>query len=117
MTTTEQKIEIAYCGIDKLFYIKRNGEDIHQQQTRPNETELIEALQSDNWENRFNDMRAGKKVRVSCRIYYEMLGSVPPLKQTANSFYCGEPYSGNTHYYYERDEKTSKIYGQLKTIK
>ena len=45
-----------------------------------------------------------------------MLGSVPPIKQTANSFYCGEPYSGNTYYYFEK-EQDGFIYGQLKSIR
>ena len=108
--------EITYCNVDKLFYIRHNDEDIHYQQTKPNDTDIIEALISDNWQARFDDMRAGKKVRVSARIYWDMLGSVPPIKQTANSFYCGEPYSGNTYYYFVK-EQDGFIYGQLKSIR
>ncbi len=109
------KIETIYCEVDKLFYIKRNGEEIHAQKSRPNETELIEALKSDNWQARFDDMRSGKRVRVSRRIYWDMLGSVPPLKQTSNSFFCGEPYSGDKHYYFIREEG-GKIFGELKKV-
>lgn len=115
METTERKIEISYCNVDKLFYIRRNNEDIHHQKTRPTQTDIIEALMSDNWKARFDDMRGGKKVRVSARIYWDMLGAVPPIKQTANSFYCGEAYSGNLHYYFEREDD-GFIYGQLKPI-
>lgn len=117
MTTTEQKIEITYSDVDRLFYIRRNGEDLHAQKERPTQTDIIEALQSDNWQARFDDMRSGKKVRVSERIYWDMLCSVPPIKQTANSFYCGEPYSGNLHYFFYLDENDGKRYGQLKQVK
>ena len=106
--------QIKYCNIDRLFYIEHNGEEIHAQPTKPNETELIEALSSDNWGARFDDMRGGKKVRVSDRIYFDMLGAVPPKKQTANSFFCGEAYSGNLHYYFSLED--GKRYGQLKPI-
>ena len=106
---------VKFCNVDNLFNIELNGEEIHHQQTRPNETDIIEAVMSDRWQQRFDEMREGKKVRVSERIYWSMLGSVPPIKQTANSFYCGEPYSGNKYYYFERDED-GKIYGQLKAI-
>lgn len=116
METIEQKVEITYCNVDRLFYIRRNGKDIHYQQKRPNRNELVEALISDNWDERFKDMRKGKRVRVSQRIYYDMLGSVPPIKQTANSFYCGEAFSGDLHYYFEKCED-GFIYGQLKSIK
>lgn len=112
----EEKIEIAYSNVDRLFYIRRNGEDIHAQKSRPNQTDIIEALKSDNWKARFDDMRSGKKVRVSSRIYWDMLGSVPPIKQTANSFYCGEPYSGKKHYFFYLDENDGKRYGQLKEL-
>ena len=116
MEATENKVTITYCNVDKLFYISRNGEEIHSQQTRPNETELIEALASDNWKARFDAMRNGYTVRVSDRIYWDMLGSVPPIKQTLNSFYCGEPYSGNKHYFFYRDENDGKRYGKLKQL-
>ena len=109
--------EITYCNVDKLFYIRHNNEDIHYQQTKPNDTDIIEALISDNWKARFDDMGAGKRVRVSTRIYWDMLGSVPPIKQTANSFYCGEPYSGNLYYFFYIDENNGKRYGQLKELK
>lgn len=66
--TTEEKVEIVYSSVDRLFYIRRNGEDIHQQKERQTQTDIIEASQSDNWQARFDDMRAGKKVRVSARI-------------------------------------------------
>ena len=36
--------EITYCNVDKLFYIRHNNEDIHYQQTKPNDTDIIEAL-------------------------------------------------------------------------
>ena len=116
MTTTEDTVKTTYCNTDKLFYISRNGEEIHSQKEKPTQTDIIEALQSDNWKARFDDMREGKKVRVSERIYWEMLGAVPPIKQTANSFYCGEAYSGNIHYYFEK-EQDGFIYGQLKPIR
>ncbi len=106
--------EITWCNVDRLFYIRRNGEDIHAQQTKPNDTDIIEALMSDDWQKRFDDMRSGKRVRVSERIYWDMLGAVPPKKQTANSFYCGECYSGDLYYYFEKIE--GKVYGQLKSI-
>jgi hypothetical protein len=106
--------EIKWCNVDRLFYIYHNGEEIHHQQTKPNETEVIEALQSDNWKARFDDMREGKRVRVSERIYWDMLGAVPPKKQTATSFYCGEAYSGNYYYYFEK--KNGRCYGELKPL-
>ena len=112
----QETIDIAYSNVDRLFYVRRNGEDIHSQPTRPTQTDLIEALISDNWGARFEDMRKGKTVRVSDRIYYDMLGSVPPAKYTPNAFYCGEPYSGNLHYYFYRDENDGKRYGKLKSI-
>jgi len=115
MKTTEQRIVINYCGVNRLFAIERNGEDIHEQPTRPNETDIIESLKSDNWTERFKDMREGKKVRVSSRIYFDMLGAVPPIKQTATSFFCGEPYSGNLHYYFSTEN--GKRYAQLKAVK
>jgi hypothetical protein len=117
MTTTEQTVDVLYCNVDRLFYIRRNNKVIHYQKTKPNETEIIEALMSDNWKARFDDMREGKRVRVSDRIYWEILGAVPPIKQTANSFYCGEAYSGNLYHYFEKDEQDGKIYGQLKPLK
>lgn len=116
MTTTEDKVTTNYCNVDKLFYINRNGEEIHSQETNPNETEIIEALQSDNWSARFDDIRAGKTVRVSDRIFYDMLSSVPPVRQTATSFYCGEAYSGNKYYFFYRNENDGKRYGKLKEI-
>lgn len=60
-------------------------------------------------------MRDGKKVRVSDRIYFEMLGAVPPIKYTGGSFFCGEPYSGNMHYYFSTED--GKRFGQLKALK
>lgn len=115
-TIAENKVTITYCNVDKLFYISRNSEEIHSQQTKPTDTDIIEALTSDDWKARFDDMRSGKTVRVSDRIYYDMLCAVPPIKQTANSFYCGECYSGNLYYYFYRDENDGKRYGKLKTI-
>lgn len=109
------KAEITWCNVDRLFYINRNGEAIHHQQTKPNDTDIIEALMSDNWIDRFEDMRNGQRVRVSERIYWDMLGSVPPIKQTSNSFFCGDPYSGDLHYYFIKEED-GLIYGQLKSI-
>lgn len=115
MTTTEEKVAIIYCNVDKLYYIQRNGEDIHHQQTRPSQTDIIEAIKSDNWKARFDEMRDGKKVRVSERIYYHMLGSVPPLKYTPSGFICGEAYSGDVYYHFWKED--SIIYGQLKQVK
>lgn len=109
-----KKAEISFCEIDKLFYISYNGEEIHAQPKKPNETEIIEALSSDNWEERFNDMRNGKKVRVSDRIYYQMLGAVPPIKHTQTSFFCGERYSGNLYYFFSKEN--GKKFGELKAI-
>lgn len=116
MTTTEEKIITTYSDVDGLFYIRRNGEDLHAQKSRPTQTDIIEAIMSDNWKARFDDMRSGKTVRVSARIYWDMLCSVPPIKQTANSFYCGEAYSGNKHYFFYLDENDGKRYGQLKEL-
>jgi hypothetical protein len=117
METLNDSVTISYCNVDDLFYIRINEEDIHSQQTKPNDTDIIEALMSDNWAARFDEMREGKRVRVSNRIYYDMLCSVPPLKHTANSFFCGEAYIGSLHYYFEVDENNGKRYGQLKNIK
>ena len=115
-TTHEEKIEIYWSYVDQLHSIRRNDEVIHSQKRRPNETEIIESVMSDNWSERFKDMREGKRVRVSARIYWDMLGAVPPLKHTMNSFYCGEAYSGNKHYFFELDESDGKRYGQLKQL-
>jgi hypothetical protein len=115
MNTTEEKITTSYCNVDKLFYIRRNNEDLHSQQTRPTQTDIIEAIKSDNWKARFDDMREGKKVRVSERIYYDMLGSVPPLKYTQNGFVCGEAYSSNVYYHFWKEDGI--IYGQLKQVR
>ena len=109
------KIKTTYCEVDKLFYIRRNGELLHVQKSRPSQTDLIEVLKSDNWQARFDDMRSGKKVRVSNRIYWHMLGCVPPIKQTSNSFFCGEPYCGNRHYYFVRQDD-GRIFGELRKI-
>lgn len=117
MTTTEDTVKTSYCNTDKLFYISRNGEEIHSQKEKPTQTDIIEALQSDNWKARFDDMREGKTTRISDRIYWDMLCSVPPIKQTANSFYCGEAYSGNKYYFFYRDENDGKRYGKLKELK
>ncbi len=106
--------KITWCNVDRLFYISRNGDDIHHQQEKPTETDIIEALMSDNWEARFNDIKSGKKVRVSDRIYYSMLGSVPPIQQKLGSFYCGEPYSDNLYYFFSTED--GKRYGQLKEL-
>lgn len=107
-------VEITYCDIDRLYYIRRNDKDIHYQQDKPNDTDIIEASMSDNWAERFEDMRQGKRVRVSMRIFYDMLGSVPPIRQTAESFYCGEAYSDNLYYFFEKVD--GKYYGQLKEL-
>ena len=115
-TIAKNKVTISYSNVDRLFYISRNGEDIHAQKTKPTDTDIIEALTSDDWQARFDDMRNGKTVRVSARIYWDMLESVPPIKQTANSFYCGEPYSGNLHYFFYLDENDGKRYGKLKQL-
>lgn len=107
------EIKTTYCNVDKLYYIYLNGEQIHHQQTKPTEQELNEAINSDNWAQVFKDMKT-KKVRVSDRIYYDMLGAVPPKKQTLNSFYCGECYSDNLYYYFET--VNGQRFGQLKPI-
>ena len=114
MRTEANKAELFYCSIDKGYYIRLNDEDIHFQTEKPNETELIEAIDSDNWDARFKDMNEGKTTRVSIRIYYDILGVVPPIRQTANSFYCGEAYSGNLHHYFFKEN--GKYFGQLKNI-
>jgi len=110
-------VKITYSNVDSGFYIIRNDDDLHFQQTMPTDTDIIEALASDNWTARFDDMKEGKTVRVSDRIYYSMLESVPPAKYTSNGFYCGEAYSGNLYYYFYRDENDGKRYGKLKPIK
>ena len=110
----QTNVVVNWCNVDKLFYLSNNAQDIHHQKEKPNETDIVEALVSDNWESRFEDMRNGKKVRVSDRIFYEMLGSVPPINQKLGSFYCGEPYSRNLHYFFSTED--GKRYGQLKTL-
>jgi hypothetical protein len=112
--TKSMSAKITWCNVDRLFYVHHNDEIIHHQRTKPNDTEIIEALISDRWAERFEDMRNGERVRVSERIYWEMLGSVPPIKQTANSFYCGEAYSGSYHHFFEK--VNGYCYGQLKPL-
>jgi hypothetical protein len=114
-TETQQGAVVKYCNINKLFYIYRNGEEIHAQQTKPNETDVIEALKSDNWKQVFEQMANGERVRVSMRIYFDMLGAVPPIRYRNGSFYVGEPYSDRLHHFFER-EQDGKYYGQLKQI-
>ncbi len=113
--TINEKVSVKYSEIDRLFYIEFQETTIHAQQSQPNETEIIEALISDNWEKRFEAMRKGERVRISNRIYYEMRDSVPPLRFKTNSFYCGEPYSGNYHYYFEIEDD-GKRYGLLRKL-
>lgn len=108
-------ISVSYCSIDRLYYIRLDGKDIQHQERLPTPADIAEALVSDDWIERFRDMRQGMRVRVSAHIYYEMMGSVPPINQTATSFYCGEPYSGGYHYYFER-ANDGLIYGQLKEL-
>lgn len=110
----QTNVVVTWCNVDRLFYLSNNNADIHHQKEKPNETDIVEALVSDNWESRFEDMRNGKKVRVSDRIFYEMLGSVPPINQKLGSFYCGEPYSRNLHYFFSTED--GKRYGQLKSL-
>lgn len=110
----QTNVVVNWCNVDALFYLHHNGTEIHHQKEKPTETDIIEALASDNWQSRFEDMRSGKKVRVSDRIFYDMLGSVPPINQKSGSFYCGEPYSGNLHYYFSTEN--GKRYGQLKAL-
>ena len=110
----KNQLVLNWCNIDRLFYVELNGQEIHHQQTKPTDAELLEAYLSDQWQAVFDTMRTGERVRVSERVYYEMLGAVPPKKQTATSFYCGEPYSGSLYYYFEKVE--GKCYGQLKKI-
>lgn len=105
---------VNWCDVDSLFYLHHKGDDIHHQKDKPTQTDIIEALVSDNWDARFKDMKSGKKIRVSDRIYYSMLGSVPPIQHKLGSFYCGEPYSGNLHYYFSTEN--GKRYGQLKAL-
>ena len=114
METKPTDILINWSETDQLFYISFHNEDIHCQQTKPLLSEIREAFESDQWAERFEDMRQMKRVRVSDRIYYDMLGAVPPKKQTATSFYCGECHSGNLYYYFELCD--GKRYGQLKAI-
>jgi len=109
-----KNVVVNWCNIDRLFYLQNNGEEIHHQQNKPTETDIIEALVSDNWASRFEDMQSGKRVRVSDRIFYQMLGSVPPIKQQLGSFYCGEAYSGNLYYFFNTED--GKRYGQLKQL-
>jgi len=111
---TENKVIITFCEVDKMFCISRNNNELHHQKGKPTQTDIIEALMSDNWSSRFEDMRRGKKVRVSDRIYYDMLGSVPPLKAIPDGFVSGEAYSGNTYYHFWREDNF--IYGQLKEV-
>jgi hypothetical protein len=108
------KVTVKWCNVDRLFYLNLNGEVIHHQKTKPTETDIIEALMSDSWNARFDDMRSGNKVRVSDRIYYSMLGSVPPIQFKLGSFYCGEAYSGNMYYFFSIED--GKHYGQLKQL-
>ena len=113
-TETEESLKTTYCQTDKLHYVYLNEEVIHYQQTKPNNDDLLSAYTSDQWEPRFDDMRAGERVRVSQRIFDEMLGAVPPKRFTGSSFYCGECYSGNLYYYFEKVDGI--CYGCLKPI-
>lgn len=108
-------IAVSYCSIDRLYYISLDGKQIHHQPRLPTTTDIAGALDSDDWIERFLDMRHGRRVRVSKHIYSEMFGSVPPIHQTAASFYCGEPYSGDKYYYFEK-ANDGFIYGQLKKL-
>jgi hypothetical protein len=114
-TTTKNLVNVSFCNIDKLFYIYRNEEQIHAQLEQPTETDLVEALQSDDWKHVFEKMRDGYRVRVSMRIYFDMLGCVPPIRYKNGSFYVGEAYAGRFHHFFER-EKDGKCYGQLKQL-
>lgn len=110
----ETNYNVTYNNVDKLFYIYRGEEQIHHQQTKPTLEDIKEAELSDQWKEVFKQIGEGKKVRVSDRIYYDMLGAVPPIKQTLGSFYCGECYSDNLYYYFETIE--CKRYGSLKPL-
>jgi hypothetical protein len=110
----ETHYEVRYCNIDKLYYIYKGENYIHHQQTKPKYIEWMAAIQSDQWNEVFKQIKEGKKVRVSDRIYYNMLGAVPPIRQTLGSFYCGECYSDNLYYYFETIE--GKRYGSLKPL-
>ena len=114
-----EQLSVSYCNIDKLYYIRRNEQDVHHQQTKPTETELLEAYHSDQWKDVFNAMAAGERVRVSERIYHDLMECVPPIYgKKSGSFYCGEAYSHNsngaTYHYFETVE--GKRYGQIKNI-
>lgn len=113
-TSQSNELVISYSQTDQVFYVFRNGEEIHYQKTKPTNYELTTALLSDEWDHVFKMIKSGYKVRVSERIYWEMMGSVPPIKQTATSFYCGEAYSGTKYYYFEKVD--GFCYGQLKEL-
>ncbi len=114
-TTTKDLVIVSFCNIDKLIYIYQNDKLIHAQLEQPTETDLVEALQSDDWEHVFKKMRDGERVRVSRRIYDDMLGCVPPIQYKNGSFYVGEAYDGRFHHFFEI-EKDGKCYGQLKQL-
>lgn len=112
-TTTQKQIEITYCNVDRLHYINANGETIHSQINKPTEEEVNLAVQSDEWDKVFNSMRE-QKTRVSERIYWDMLGCVPPIRHNGSSFFCGEAYSGNKYYFFWKE--CGFCYGELKAI-
>jgi len=63
-------------------------------------------------------MKNGNEVRVSDRIWDDMLESVPPLKfqvkPNSTSFFCGEPYSDQFYYFFER--RNGFRYGSIRHI-
>lgn len=116
--------ELTFCNIDRLFCLSRkeeffqDGETIQSFKELPTTEEIEEAVNSDKWEEVFAQMKEGKRVRVSSRIFHDMLGSVPPLHhywgEEKQSFFCGECYSGNKYYYFERINGI--YYGELKEL-
>jgi len=113
-TTNQNQASVSYCNIDRLYYIRLNDEVIHTQQTKPTDQEIQTTLDSDHWNSRFEAMAKGERIRVSERIYFDMLGAVPPIKQTRTSFYCGECYSGRLYHFFEKVD--GHYYGQLKSL-
>lgn len=115
MQITMKEVNITHCSTNDCFLILVNDDVVHEQQSSPTETDVIEAVKSDRWKERFEEMQSGMRTRVSERIYYDMLGAVPPAKYTAKGFYCGEGWSGNLYYLFEKDDD-GKYYGELKSL-
>jgi hypothetical protein len=63
---------VSYCSVDRGFYIRSFGNNIHFQIARPTAQDVNEALKSDDWTEVFKRIGLGKTVRISTRIFHMM---------------------------------------------